>query len=233
LSRHRGDPAPYLGPAAVAVRYLLACWELPCYDWWEEHPERYHVSTLGSIVAGLGAALELGLLDKALAAETSQQLDLARARLNDEGAAGGHLVKWLGTDAVDGSLLACLAPFDVVGDAVARATLARVEEDLVVDNGVFRYRDDTFYGGGRWPVLAGFLGLTRLRLDRPEAALAALGWMASTATGQGELPEQVSGPLLHPERFDEWRQRWGPVATPLLWSHGMYLVLADELGLHG
>lgn len=23
----------------------------------------------------------------------------------------------------------------------------------------------------------------------------------------------------------------GPVALPLLWSHGMYLILADELGL--
>ena len=29
----------------------------------------------------------------------------------------------------------------------------------------------------------------------------------------------------------EWVARWGAVASPLLWSHGMYLILADELGL--
>ncbi len=30
--------------------------------------------------------------------------------------------------------------------------------------------------------------------------------------------------------IDEWVERWGPVATPLLWSHAMYITLADELG---
>ena len=37
--------------------------------------------------------------------------------------------------------------------------------------------------------------------------------------------------LLHPGSRDEWVARWGPVASPLLWSHGMYLILADELGI--
>jgi GH15 family glucan-1,4-alpha-glucosidase len=81
-------------------------------------------------------------------------------------------------------------------------------------------------------LLTGFLGLARLRLGRRESALAALEWIASAATASSEFPEQVSAPLQHPERFDEWLQRWGPIATPLLWSHGMYLILADELGLH-
>src|SRR5665647_2652909 len=32
---------------AVATAYLVAFWDLPCYDWWEEHVEQQHVSTLG------------------------------------------------------------------------------------------------------------------------------------------------------------------------------------------
>jgi hypothetical protein len=36
--------------------------------------------------------------------------------------------------------------------------------------------------------------------------------------------------LLHPGSRNEWVARWGTVASPLLWSHGMYLILADELG---
>ena len=26
-----------------------------------------------------------------------------------------------------------------------------------------------------------------------------------------------------------WRNKWGPTATPLLWSHAMHVVLSDEL----
>jgi hypothetical protein len=29
----------------------------------------------------------------------------------------------------------------------------------------------------------------------------------------------------------QWLQAWGPVASPLLWSHAMYLTLAPELGV--
>ena len=37
-----------------------------------------------------------------------------------------------------------------------------------------------------------------------------------------QLPEQVP-PLLAPDVLDEWLERWGPSAHPLLWSHGMFL----------
>ena len=42
-------------------------WERPCYDWWEEHAEQVHVSTLACIAAGLDAALRVGLVDDAAA----------------------------------------------------------------------------------------------------------------------------------------------------------------------
>ncbi|MFC7586623.1 hypothetical protein ACFQYP_24940 [Nonomuraea antimicrobica] len=90
---------------------------------------------------------------------------------------------------------------------------------------------DTFYGGGRWPLLAGFLGWNHARAGRRAEAQRYLDWMAAQATPAGDLPEQVSDLLLFPERRREWLDRWGTVATPLLWSHGMYLVLAGELGV--
>ncbi|MGH8894971.1 MAG: glycoside hydrolase family 15 protein, partial [Actinomycetes bacterium] len=62
-------------------------------------------------------------------------------------------------------------------------------------------------------------------------ALRHLRWIAAQATAAGDLPEQVAGHLLHPDNRAQWIARWGEVATPLLWSHGMYLILADELGL--
>jgi isomaltose glucohydrolase len=230
LNRNGMDAAAYRDSIATTVRYLTSLWEQPCYDWWEEHTEHRHVPTLASIEAGLSAALRLGTLDDELAASAAGAITGIRTTVSTRGQRDGHLVKWLdGTD-VDGSLLACLAPFATVSGATQSLTLAAVDRDLVRDHGVYRYLDDTFYGAGRWPVLTGFLGLAYARAGRVPGARAALSWIASTANTNGELPEQV-GPLLHPEREAEWINRWGSVATPLLWSHGMYLMLADAVGV--
>jgi GH15 family glucan-1,4-alpha-glucosidase len=231
LRRHGGDPQPYRAAVALTARYLSEVWQQPCYDWWEEHPGDRHVSTLGSIDAGLRAALEFGLLDE----DDADRVVRARRELHQlmaaHGRPAGHLVKSLGGSEVDGSLLALIAPFEVVDGAIAQATLAAVERDLVRRHGVYRYQGDTFYGGGRWPVLAAFHGLALVTEGRHREACEALKWIASTASPAGYLPEQVGDPLLHPQRHLEWVRRWGPVASPLLWSHGMYLVLADELEL--
>ncbi len=53
--------------------------------------------------------------------------------------------------------------------------------------------------------------------------------MAAQALPNGDLPEQVSDVLLFPDRHDEWLQRVGNGRHPLLWSHGMYLMLGAEL----
>ena len=45
------------------------------------------------------------------------------------------------------------------------------------------------------------------------------------------MAEQVDTNMLVPNAKETWEQRWGPVATPLLWSHAMLLTLALELGL--
>jgi len=100
-----------------------------------------------------------------------------------------------------------------------------------VEGGVYRFRADTFFGGGRWPLLSCFLGLAYAAVGQRDEALRLLVWAASTATDTGMLPEQVDGHLLAPEYREEWLERWGPVATPLLWSHAMVLRLAAELGV--
>jgi GH15 family glucan-1,4-alpha-glucosidase len=152
--------------------------------------------------------------------------------LDTRGTRNGHLVKWLGGDAVDGSLSALISPLLVIDprSPTAEATIRAVEQDLCADGGVYRFRADTFFGGGRWPLLTCFLGLARLASGDQKGALACLTWAAATATPDGDLPEQLDGGLLlHPSDKQQWVDRWGPVATPLLWSHAMVLRLAAEL----
>jgi GH15 family glucan-1,4-alpha-glucosidase len=90
--------------------------------------------------------------------------------------------------------------------------------------GVHRHLEDTYYGGGEWLLLTALLGLAE-----PERGRACLDWVAAHATPNGELPEQSRDHLLAPDMLEPWVRKWGPPASPLLWSHAMYLTLAAAL----
>jgi len=238
--RHGLDLGRWAGGIAVAVDYLAAFWDVPCYDWWEEHVEQRHTSTLGAIHAGLAAVARSGVLPPWAAerahdvAEAARELVLTEATTTGRAPGGRpHLAKWLGSGVVDGSLPACVVPFGVVdpGSDLGRATIDAVAADLDSGGGVHRFTADVFYGGGQWPLLSCLLGWNLAAQGDREGALRHLLWAADQAGPTGDLPEQVADHLLHPAYRQEWLDRWGPVATPLLWSHGMFLILADELGL--
>jgi GH15 family glucan-1,4-alpha-glucosidase len=223
----------WLPAIELTVDYLVSSWDRPCFDWWEEHADHVHVSTLGCIAAGFRAILDEHVLDADRQGRAEQAAGAIDALIRSGGLADGHLAKWLGSREVDASLAALVAPLGVfpAEEPIGAATLEAVDAALNVGGGVHRYLDDTFYGGGQWPLLSCMLGLGfEARGDR-ERALEQLQWAATTAVGGGELPEQVPGDLLFPDRRAEWVERWGPVATPLLWSHAMYLRLAIELGV--
>jgi len=230
-TRHAIDLSPYAESVALTVDYLVSSWNRPCFDWWEEHDEQVHISTLGCIGAGLEAASRMGVLDLERADRAATTAATIRDFVLTDGVVDGHLVKWVGSHAVDGSLTSLIAPlrFIPADHPVARATVEAVEADLAVDGGVHRFVADTFFGGGQWPLLSCFAGLALAALGETERAAAYLAWASSTATEAGDLPEQVGQHLLAPERLQEWVDKWGPVATPLLWSHAMVLRLAKEL----
>jgi GH15 family glucan-1,4-alpha-glucosidase len=144
----------------------------------------------------------------------------------------GHLSKWLGEDGLDASLVACGTPFRLLApdEPLMVGTVTALERELA-HGGVHRYSDDTYFGGGEWLLLAAFLGWYYLEQDRVGDACAQLAWVAAQAAPNGDLPEQVTTHLLAPESYDGWVERWGPIATPLLWSHAMFVTLAVELGL--
>jgi len=232
LRRHHLPAEPYLPAVRLTVDYLVSSWHRPCFDWWEEHAERVHVSTLGCIGAGLEAVLAADLLDDGRASGARAAASGIRTLVRSQGTVDGHLTKWVGRSDVDGSLAALVAPLGWISpdDPVATATVAAIEDTLADDLGVHRFADDVFYGGGRWPLLTAFHGMARLAIGDEAGARADLDWIASTATDEGLLPEQVSDRLIVPDALPRWTERWGAVATPLLWSHGEYLRLWDALG---
>lgn len=235
VGRHGVDPSRWAPAVALTIDYLVSSWRRPCYDWWEEHSDQVHVSTLGSIAAGLDAAASLTGVDAARAATAARVAAEVRAHLLDSGVRDGHLVKWIGSDRVDASLAAVVGVLRVVDatSPVALATIAQIDEQLAVDGGVHRFLGDTFYGGGQWPLLSCMLGLAHAASGDRDSALTLLRWAAGTVRESGSMPEQVADHLLDPSSVAEWVERWGTSADPLLWSYGMFLRLSSELGVLG
>jgi len=235
LERHlgrTGEPVtPYADAVEIAVRYLVATGRDTCRDWWEENRDQTHVATLAGVAAGLRAAVRLGCLAAPLARRAEATADAAEADILNGGVQGGRLTKWLGGSDVDASLLSVAALYDVlpVDHPLVTATVAQVRT-LLTRGGVHRYTADTFYGGGQWPVLASLLAWHEARSGNLEEAAALLDWVVSVADDDLLLPEQAA-PMLAPEILDEWLERWGPSAHPLVWSHGMFLGAVAQVEL--
>jgi len=210
------------------IAYLREAGELAWYDCWEEHPGQVHTSTLAAVAAGLR--------DAGIALGDPAAQDLA-ARLTirltgPEHTLAGALIRFPGDTRVDGSLLWIAVPFNLldIDSALFGNTLTRIRDELVVPGGgVRRYLGDTFFGGAEWTLLAASYGWVALARADPDTAHQMLGWIEAAATEEGYLPEQVQHHVQSPYMQRYWRHKWGPTATPLLWSHAMHIILANEL----
>lgn len=224
------DVTSFAEAVTFSVKYLLASWNSPCYDWWEENNDRVHVATLGSVLSGMRSAISLNFLDQEMgdrAAKAVLDIESMLRRMSPD----GHLPKWEGSQQVDSSTLSLLAPLNVIDkkDPIYRGTVSRIRRDLLQGFGVHRYASDTFFGGGLWPLLSCYLALSELRVGNRDFAEDILIWVASLADAENHLPEQVNDHLVNPSFEEYWVNRWGPSARPLLWTHAMFLKLKSEL----
>ncbi len=238
-------------------RYLSYLWQQPNYDCWEELPQYLHSYTLAAIHAGLNGAAAL-LPD--LEPEVAQTTAAIRLLMLTEGVENGRFAKAFTLthppqsilhapqnvyhdpvspdqlrQSSEASLIGIATPYNLfpADEPHLKATIAQVEIDLHrPGGGVYRYLNDTYYGGGEWVLLGAWLGWHYAQNGQIAQAQALKSWVEAQADENGDLPEQVSDHLLAPNRFTEWHDRWGAIAKPLAWSHAMYLILCEELNVH-
>jgi GH15 family glucan-1,4-alpha-glucosidase len=224
LDRRGREDEQFRAGALLSLRYVAEFWAEPCFDWWEERLG-VHTATLGAIHAALRAG-ERWLPDGPQIASRIEEV--VRKRCVD----GGLLRGAVADDRLDASVLACAAPFGLFepGDPLLDATIRALEDEGIAHGGVHRYLGDGYYGGGEWLLLAALLGSYLAAAGREEEAQAQLAWVAAHATPEGDLPEQIAEHLLAPAEYERWVEMWGPSASPLLWSHAMYVTLSLELG---
>ena len=225
LEQHLAGRAPDAEQRAtieLVGRYLTATWRLPCWSCWEEWNGGEHASTLASAAAGLDVAARL--LDNQSFAD---EADRVRADLVSRYVTDGYVGLSPGDARVDSSILWLGVPFGVFAadDALVAATVDEVRRQLIgPSGGVYRYRGDTYYGGGEWLLLTLSLAWHETIAGRAETARDLRGWACAQARENGDLPEQVTGAAQFADDVEPWVERWGPVATPLLWSHAMFLI---------
>lgn len=218
-------PPAWIEASRLVADYLSALWRLPCFDCWEEFPELVHTHTLAAIYGGVQAQAELSGRDHLAVLGEIKALVQTKAVLEE------RFVKSVGRSDVDASLLGLSTPYRLVppGDPRMQNTVAAIEGKLRCGGGVHRYAEDTYYGGGEWVQLTAWLGWYYADSGHPEKARELLSWVESQADASGFLPEQVPANLNDPAYYEPWRQRWGDIATPLLWSHACYLILKSLL----
>jgi GH15 family glucan-1,4-alpha-glucosidase len=219
-----GDRLTEEAAAAVRLvaRYLQASWRLKCFNCWEEFDGGEHASTRAAVVAGLVAAASL--LDDA---EFAAEADRVRTDLFEGFVVDGRFARARGDARLDGSLLWLAIPFRVLSPDEPRivATVEAVRRELTgPEGGVYRYRGDTYYGGGEWLLLTSSLAWHDELAGKRDGWSGAQAWVRAQALPSCDLPEQVSGFAQQREMIEPWLRRWGPIATPLLWSHAMYLI---------
>lgn len=133
----------------------------------------------------------------------------------------------------DASLAGLVWPFDVLPERDRLIGMVRtIEQRLLGEQGVYRYEYDSYdgevevagaelrQGAGAWPLLTFWLAIAQNRLGDHEAALRTFRIGLAAADENGHLPEQV---------FPPGDPRVG--VKPLLWSHMMFVLAAEELGL--
>jgi GH15 family glucan-1,4-alpha-glucosidase len=217
----RSLQATWSQAAGLVADYVTALWSRACYDCWEEFPDRVHTYTLAAIYGGLRADERLRRADHRATLEQIAHV------LRSGAVANGRFVKFVGSTEVDANLLGLATPFGVVepDDPVLLATIRQIEADLQRGGGLHRYRADSYYGGGEWILLTAWLGWHAAQVGERDKAEAALDWIEAQADADGQLPEQVPLSLNDPAHYAPWRERWGDIARPLLWSHAKYLIL--------
>ena len=225
-------PADWIQAATATATYLEALWGKPCYDCWEEFPDKIHLHTLAAIYGGLHACQSLDGIDR------TATLDAIKTYVMENGIVNGHISKYVGSDTVDASLLGLCLPYQMLpaGHELMKATAAEIEKLLNrsgetnrLHGGVHRYVTDTYYGGGAWILLSAWLGWYFVEVGETAKAFELLAWIESCANETGDFPEQVPQALNDPAYYQPWVDRWGPIATPLLWSHANYLILRNKL----
>ncbi|GMQ57934.1 hypothetical protein AN1V17_23290 [Vallitalea sediminicola] len=205
----------------LIAEYLQCFWQSPCYGCWEEKDDRIHTSTLACIYGGLNEANRI---------IPNQGYEVLAGNIKnyilENCVVDGRLSKYAFHDDIDSSLLFSALPFQVLEltDDIMIKTVSEIEKELLEDSGLHRYATDSYYGGGRWINMTCWLAWYHKKIGNIDKADILLSWVEKCCNANGEFPEQVIDKVLNREYIERWKELFGDIVCPSLWSHAMYII---------
>jgi GH15 family glucan-1,4-alpha-glucosidase len=209
---------------------------LPSYDLWEERPalpeyKQVHVYILATCIKGLECATKMKENEKWK--ETLHQMKEVFSRCRNYARELGYFPRTFGRkvdDGIDSSLFALVWPWEQVepDDEIMVGTVKKILKENEVNGGIMRYKGDKYDGrvklaelelggGGAWPILNYWASIYFCLKGEREKALKYFNWVNERSLN-GYLPEQI--------KYDK------PASIiPLAWSHAMFVIAADFLGI--
>ncbi len=217
---------------------LCKAWEknhftIPTNDLWEERStfpelEDFFVYSLCACIKGLLCAHE-SFPDERYVSKAEEMKDLIFEYTKKE----DNLYRSFGKIndySIDASLLGAVWPFEILfpDDPLAVNTLKLIEDELVKDFGVFRYKGDVYDGGmyrgqlrnkgaGFWPLLNFWMCIVLAKMGRKSEAENYYFKVIDSLENEF-IPEQI---------FSNKIQK---SISPLCWSHSMFIIATKELG---
>ena len=181
------------------IPYLESAWQRPDHGIWETRGQTHRYTH--SILMAWRAAADLALLAPAAGPDAARATALAeriRADLEPRTDRDGAYTEYVGSSELDASLLLMpLYDFLPIDDPRIRATVARIEQALVVDGYVFRYSPDITTRNGRLEeregsfTMCGFwLVQVMVRQERLDEARRLFERLLATANDLGLLTEE-------------------------------------------
>ena len=225
--------------------YMLKVYKTASANAWELDDDEVHSYTVASISRGIRSAVSiaerlgidlssLGDLDEKVCEidrfikETFVRDDIL---FKSATSSGGVSVAAEPIRQVDASAIFVFTLFKPqIGKNVETATIERLEADLFNGNVLpIRYLEDTYFSGGRWPLLG--LEFAKYYAERgdTESAYRIIKYVEEqylNITGDGTIPEQELVNPAHPnEDLDNWFKKNGNrVIGELGWAAAEYLM---------
>lgn len=211
----------YIKSIKLIAEYLQCFWQSPCFGCWEEKDDRIHTSTLACIYGGLYEANSI-ITDNNYE-ESAKEI---KSYILKNCVIDGRLSKYAFYDDMDSSLLFLALPFQVfeLTDDIMIKTVEEIEKNLLEEGGLHRYTTDSYYGGGRWINLTCWLAWYYRKTGNINKRDRLLEWVEKCSNSNGEFPEQVIDKVLNFDYIERWRELFGDIVCPSLWSHAMYII---------
>lgn len=190
------------------VQYLEAIeyWHDADNGMWEEN-EEIHASSIGACVAGLNAVADLAHVPLHLIAHGEQALQqlLPRESITKE---------------VDLALLSLIYPYRVVSREQAQQIIDNIEQHLLREKGVIRYKGDYYYnknGEAEWTMGLPWLAICHHMLGSTMQHAYYIRKTLEAVNDQGALPE------LYFSNSDKHNDN-----SPLMWAESLRIIAENE-----